>query len=72
MIDERQEGADLQEQTDRYLDAQQRAEQAAWNCMMARRELERIEIETSTAWSKGLRDIIAAIDKARAELGGVK
>lgn len=72
MIDERQEGADLQEQTDRYLDAQQRAEQAAWNCMMAMRELERIEIETSTAWSKGLRDIIDAIDKARAELGGVK
>lgn len=72
MIDERQEGADLQEQTERYLDAQQRAEQAAWNCMMAMRELERIESETSTAWSKGLRDIIDAIDKARAELGGVK
>lgn len=69
---ERQEGLDLQEQTERYLDAQQRAEQAAWNCMMAMRELERIEIETSTAWSKGLRDIIDAIDKARAELGGVK
>jgi hypothetical protein len=35
-------------------------------------EVNRIEQETATAWSSGLRDIIDAIDKARAELGRIK
>jgi hypothetical protein len=52
-----------------YAEAQVRAEVAAWQCLVGIQELNRIEQETATAWSRGLRDIIDAIDKARAELG---
>lgn len=68
-MDEYQDGRDLQEQTERYLDAQVRAESAMWNAMAALQEVNRIETETSTRFSTGLREIIDAIDKARAELG---
>ena len=71
-MDEQQEGRDLQEMTEAYEDAQIRAEVAAWGCLVNLEELNRIEQETATAWSNGLRDIINAIDKARAELGSVK
>ena len=71
-MDEQQEGRDLQEMTEAYEDAQIRAEVAAWGCLVNLNELNRIEQETATAWSNGLRDIINAIDKARAELGSVK
>ena len=66
---EQQEGRDLQEMSEAYAEAQVRAEVAAWQCLVGIQELNRIEQETATAWSKGLGDIIAAIDKARAELG---
>ena len=66
---ERQEGRDLQEMAEAYQDAALRCERAAWNCLAALNEVNRIEHETATAWSRGLRDIIDAIDKARAELG---
>lgn len=69
---ERQEGRDLQEMAEAYQDAQVRAETAAWNCLAALNEVNRIEQETATKFSLGLRDIIDAIDKARAELGGGK
>jgi len=68
-MSEQQEGRDLQEMSEALQDAALRAEQAAWNCLAAMNEVNRIEQETATAWSKGLGDIIAAIDKARAELG---
>lgn len=68
-MNEAQEGRDLQEMTEAYANAQVRAEIAAWQCLVNLNELNRIEQETATAWSKGLRDIINAIDKARAELG---
>lgn len=68
MIDQ-QEGRDLQEMSEAYAEAQVRAEVAAWQCLVGIQELNRIEQETATAWSRGLRDIIDAIDKARAELG---
>jgi len=68
-MNEAQEGRDLQEMTEAYEDAQIRAEVAAWGCLVNLKELNRIEQETATAWSNGLRDIINAIDKARAELG---
>lgn len=71
-MSERQEGRDLQEMTEAYANAQVRAEIAAWQCLVGLNELNRIEQETATAWSNGLRDIIDAIDKARADLGGVK
>lgn len=71
-MDEQQEGRGLQEMTEAYEDAQIRAEVAAWGCLVNLNELNRIEQETATAWSNGLRDIINAIDKARAELGSVK
>ena len=66
---EQQEGRDLQEMSEAYAEAQVRAEVAAWQCLVGIEELNRIEQETATAWSRGLRDIIDAIDKARAELG---
>ena len=66
---EQQEGRDLQEMSEAYAEAQVRAEIAAWQCLVGIQELNRIEQETATAWSRGLRDIIDAIDKARAELG---
>ena len=66
---EQQEGRDLQEMSEAYVEAQVRAEVAAWQCLVGIQELNRIEQETATAWSRGLRDIIDAIDKARAELG---
>ena len=66
---EQQEGRDLQEMSEAYAEAQGRAEVAAWQCLVGIQELNRIEQETATAWSRGLRDIIDAIDKARAELG---
>lgn len=66
---EQQEGRDLQEMSEAYAEAQVRAEVAAWQCLVGIQELNRIEQETATAWSRGLRDIIEAIDKARAELG---
>jgi|DEB19_MinimDraft_3_1074340.scaffolds.fasta_scaffold59555_1 hypothetical protein len=66
---EQQEGRDLQEMSEAYAEAQVRAEVAAWQCLVGIQELNRIEQETATAWSRGLRDIIDAIDKARAELG---
>ena len=66
---EQQEGRDLQEMSEAYAEAQVRAEVAAWQCLVSIQELNRIEQETATAWSRGLRDIIDAIDKARAELG---
>lgn len=69
---ERQEGRDLQEMAEAYQDAQVRVETAAWNCLAALNEVNRIEAETATKFSLGLRDIIDAIDKARAELGGGK
>ena len=69
---ERQEGRDLQEMAEAYQDAQVRVETAAWNCLAALTEVNRIEAETATKFSLGLRDIIDAIDKARAELGGGK
>lgn len=68
-MNEAQEGRDLQEVTEAYTNAQIRAEIAAWQCLVGINELNRIEQETATAWSNGLRDIIDAIDKARAELG---
>ena len=68
-MNEQQEGRGLQEMTEAYEDAQIRAEVAAWGCLVNLNELNRIEQETATAWSNGLRDIINAIDKARAELG---
>jgi hypothetical protein len=68
-MNEPQEGRDLQEMTEAYAEAQVRAEIAAWQCLTGIQELNRIEQETATAWSRGLRDIIDAIDKARAELG---
>ena len=71
-MNEAQEGRDLQEMTERYLEAQQRVEQAAWNALASLREVNEIESACSTQFSNGLRGIIAAIDKARAELGGVK
>jgi hypothetical protein len=66
---DQQEGRDLQEMSEAYAEAQVRAEVAAWQCLVGIQELNRIEQETATAWSRGLRDIIDAIDKARAELG---
>jgi hypothetical protein len=69
---ERQEGRDLQEMAEAYQDAQVRVETAAWNCLAALTEVNRIEAETATKFALGWRDIIDAIDKARAELGGVK
>ena len=66
---EQQEGRDLQEMSEAYAEAQVGAEVAAWQCLVGIQELNRIEQETATAWSRGLRDIIDAIDKARAELG---
>jgi hypothetical protein len=69
---EQQEGRDLQEMSEAYAEAQVRAEVAAWQCLVGIQELNRIEQETATAWSRGLRDIIDAIDKARAELGRVQ
>ena len=71
-MSERQEGRDLQEMTEAYANAQVRAEIAAWQCLVGLNELYRIEQETATACSIGLRDILVAIDKARADLGGVK
>jgi hypothetical protein len=68
-MSEQQEGRDLQEMSEAYAEAQVRAEVAAWQCLVGIQELNRIEQETATAWSRGLRDIIDAIDKARAELG---
>jgi hypothetical protein len=68
-MNEPQEGRDLREMTEAYAEAQVRAEIAAWQCLTSIKELNRIEQETATAWSRGLRDIIDAIDKARAELG---
>jgi hypothetical protein len=68
-MNEPQEGRDLREMTEAYAEAQVRAEIAAWQCLTSMEELNRIEQETATAWSRGLRDIIDAIDKARAELG---
>jgi hypothetical protein len=68
-MNEPQEGRDLWEMTEAYAEAQVRAEIAAWQCLTGIKELNRIEQETATAWSRGLRDIIDAIDKARAELG---
>lgn len=68
-MSEQQEGRDLQEMSEAYSEAQVRAEVAAWQCLVGIQELNRIEQETATAWSRGLRDIIDAIDKARAELG---
>jgi len=66
---EQQEGRDLQEMAEAYAEAQTRAEIAAWQCLCGIQELNRIEQETATAWSNGLREIIDAIDKGRAELG---
>ena len=54
------------------LEAQQRVEQAAWNALASLREVNEIESACSTQFSNGLRDIIAAIDKARADLGSIK
>ena len=71
-MSEQQEGRDLQEMSEAYAEAQVRAEVAAWQCLVGIQELNRIEQETATAWSRGLRDIIDAIDKARAELGRVQ
>jgi hypothetical protein len=68
-MNEPQEGRDLQEMTEAYAEAQVRAEIAAWQCLTGIQELNRIEQETATAWSRGLRDIIDAIDKAREQLG---
>ena len=68
-MSEQQEGRDLQEMAEAYVEAQVRAEVAAWQCLVNIQELNRIEQETATAWSNGLREIIDAIDKARAELG---
>jgi hypothetical protein len=68
-MNEPQEGRDLQEMTEAYAEAQVRAEIAAWQCLTGIQELNRIEQETATAWSNGLRDIIDAIDKAREQLG---
>ena len=68
-MNEPQEGRDLQEMSEAYAEAQVRAEVAAWQCLVGIQELNRIEQETATAWSRGLRDIIDAIDKARAKLG---
>jgi hypothetical protein len=68
-MSEQQEGRDLQEMSEAYAEAQVRAEIAAWQCLVGIQELNRIEQETATAWSNGLREIIDAIDKARAELG---
>ena len=70
--DQPQYGRDLQEMTERYLEAQQRVEQAAWNALASLREVNEIEAACSTQFSNGLRDIIAAIDKARADLGSIK
>jgi hypothetical protein len=69
---ERQEDRDLLEMAEAYQDAAVRTEQAAWNCLASLEEVNRIERETATAWSSGLRDIIDAIDSARAELGRIK
>ena len=71
-MNEAQEGRDLQEMTERYLEAQQRVEQAAWNALASLREVNEIEAACSTQFSNGLREIIAAIDKARADLGSIK
>jgi hypothetical protein len=71
-MNEAQEGRDLQEITERYLEAQERVEQAAWNALASLREVNEIEAACSTQFSNGLRDIIAAIDQARAELGSIK
>jgi hypothetical protein len=68
---EQQEGRDLQEMSEAYAEAQVRAEVAAWQCLVGIQELNRIEQETATAWSRGLRDIIDAIDKARANLRSI-
>lgn len=70
--DQPQYGRDLQEMTERYLEAQQRVEQAAWNALVSLREVNEIETACSTQFSNGLREIIAAIDKARADLGSIK
>ena len=68
-MSEHQEGRDLQEMSEAYAEAQTRAEIAAWQCLVGIQELNRIEQETATAWSNGLREIIDAIDKAREQLG---
>jgi hypothetical protein len=68
-MSEQQEGRDLQEMSEAYAEAQVRAEIAAWQCLVGIQELNRIEQETATAWSNGLREIIDAIDKAREQLG---
>ena len=68
-MSEQQEGRDLQEMSEAYAEAQTRAEIAAWQCLVGIQELNRIEQETATAWSNGLREIIDAIDKAREQLG---
>ena len=70
-MNEPQEGRDLQEMAEAYAEAQVRAEVAAWQCLVGIQELNRIEQETATAWSRGLRDIIDAIDKARANLRSI-
>jgi hypothetical protein len=38
-MNEQQEGRDLQEMTERYLEAQERVEQAAWNALASLREV---------------------------------
>ncbi len=70
--DDRQYGRDLQETAEAFLDAQERAESAAWNCYDSLQELNRIEREHSMNLSLTIRDLIDAIDKARASLRSVQ
>lgn len=71
-MNEAQEGRDLQEMTEAYMEAQERAEAAAWNALASLRDLNELESDYSTKFSNSLREVIAAIDKARAELGSIK
>lgn len=70
--DDRQHGRDLMETAEAYLDAQERAESAAWNCYDSLQELNRIEREHSINLSLTIRELIDAIDKARASLRSVQ
>ena len=70
--DQPQYGRDLLEQTERFVEAQERAELAAWNALKSLNDLNELEADYATKFSNGLREVIAAIDKARAELGGGK
>ena len=69
--DDRQFGRDLMETAEAFLDAQERAETAAWNAYDSLQELNRIEREYSMNLSHCIRDLIDAIDKARANLRSI-